>query len=117
LIESNSEDEYGSISIKYDVQGDSIITDLMIYNQLRLAQSVNEQGEHIAILSNDNPYTFTMPGSSVFRLDIQQPRKERLIGVGIHAGMYVDKSLKIQPGLGVGIHYDIGKALMRRLKK
>ncbi len=111
IIESHYQDANSLFDLRYDVQKDSISSHIITYNRFKLEQKIDKSGQHVAVISNDNPHTYTMPGTSIFELDVPQYKEPFPLSVGLQAGYYLTKDGHAAPGVGVGLSYDIGKPI------
>jgi len=115
-IHSHYQDDLSLIDVSYDVQKDSITSHVLTYNKFKLSQSVTSDGKHIATVSNDNPHTYTLPGTSVFNLDLPEAEKVPRLSIGLQAGYYLVKDGAHGPGVGVGLNYNISTPIGKSIK-
>lgn len=117
VIESNYQDTNTIVYIKYDVLNDSIETEFLTYNDFELIQSVTADGDHIATVNNRNPFTYTLPGTSVFNLDIPEQKEPLPLSLGLQAGYYLTKDGHAGPGVGIGLSYNISRPIGKQVAK
>ena len=97
-------DEWNSIDITYDVEKDSLDSKVLIRNEFEIKQ-YEKDGTSMVDINNNNPFTYSLPGTNSFILDT--PLKQSSFSVGLQTGIYITAAGKITPAAGIGLNYPI----------
>lgn len=117
---SNFSDEWMNAYIIYDLELDSVIASLTLRNDFDISTATDEDGRTVLDIQNRNPHTYTLPGTSIFKLNKpaqSSPVKQPRLSLGIQAGVYSDIKGNVYPGAGIGIQYRLIPIRLKRASK